>query len=127
MPAGIAVIIEDGFAVIDFVDPAQRGPGLQRIIEKFGPEIIETMTRSGPRRLYRIPEGNAREAGLLDEGSWETSPAPPAATLTYDDGLPDMDWHRTAMDEYAASRGLDTTQLPNKATVLDAIREAARA
>lgn len=40
-----------------------------------------------------------------------------------DDGEPDMDWHRDALDEYAAERGVDTTALPNKAAVLEAIRD----
>lgn len=67
MPAGIGVEIEDGFATVDFINPALRGPALARIIALFGSEVIETLTRTGPRRLYRIPEGNAREVGLIDK------------------------------------------------------------
>lgn len=66
MPKGVEAVVEDGFATIDFVDPALRGPGLQKLIEIGGPEMIETITREGPRRRYRVPEGNAREAGLID-------------------------------------------------------------
>lgn len=66
MPQGVEVYVEGGFATIDFVDRTLRGPGLSRLIDSGGPSIIEKMTRSGPRVQYRVPEGNAREAGLLD-------------------------------------------------------------
>jgi hypothetical protein len=42
---------------------------LQKLLEIGGPEVIETLTRSGPRRRYRVPAGNAAEAGLLDKRS----------------------------------------------------------
>lgn len=68
MSAGVSVLVEDGFATIDFVDPKAKGPGLAKLTEvSGGGSLIETMTRSGPRRLYRVPEGNARAAGLLDD------------------------------------------------------------
>jgi hypothetical protein len=67
MPNGVETVVEDGFAVVDFVDRAQRGPGLRRLLDIGGPETIEVLTREGPRRKYRVPEGNAREAGLTDE------------------------------------------------------------
>lgn len=66
MPAGVEVVVEDGFAVIDFVDPATRGPGLASLLKVGGPGTVEVVTRVGPRRLYVVPEGNAREAGLID-------------------------------------------------------------
>lgn len=69
MPAGVEVVVQDGFATIDFVDPAKRGPGLLALINVGGPATIEKLTRGGPRVLYVVPEGNAREAGLLDEVS----------------------------------------------------------
>ncbi|MGC7194371.1 hypothetical protein RA997_22750, partial [Mycobacteroides abscessus subsp. abscessus] len=70
MPAGIAVVVEDGYATIDFVDKSLRGPGLARLFEiGTPPDAIEKQTRSGPRPLYVVPEGNAREAGLLDEAA----------------------------------------------------------
>ena len=124
MPAGIVAIVEDGFATIDFVDPAQRGPGLSRLIALYGAEVIETLTRTGPRRLYRVPEGNAREAGLLDTAA---RPAPlPVEGTNYDDGKPDADWHRAALDAYAVAVGIpNAARLPNKHAVLDAIRAAA--
>ena len=127
MPEGIITTIEDGFAVIDFIDPALRGPGLNRLIAAYGPEIIETLTRTGPRRLYRVPEGNAREVGLLDEGLLVSEPVPVAEqseSPNYDDGKPDADWHRGALDAYATKLGIDTHKLPNKGAVLAAIRAA---
>lgn len=66
MPAGVEVLLDDGFATIDFVDRSLRGPGLQKLLDVGGPETIETLTREGPRRTYRVPAGNAAEAGLLD-------------------------------------------------------------
>ncbi|AYP70003.1 hypothetical protein I5G62_gp17 [Mycobacterium phage CRB2] len=67
MPEGILATVDDGFATIDFVDPSLRGPALAQLVELGGAESIETITRSGPRRQYRVPEGNAREVGLLDD------------------------------------------------------------
>lgn len=70
MPAGVAVVVENGFATIDFVDSAKKGPGLQALLDVgTPPELIDKLTRSGPRARYVVPEGNAREAGLLDEVS----------------------------------------------------------
>jgi hypothetical protein len=114
MPAGVEVLVEDGFAIIDFTDQALRGPGLARLLKKTPPEFVEKLTRGhGPRAVYRVPEGNAREAGLLD------SAAP------YPDGEPSEDWKRPELDAYAAAvKGLDTTGLPNKPAVLDAIASA---
>lgn len=66
MPSGVETFVDDGFATIDFVDPSLRGQGLAKLIEIGGPESVETITRDGPRRKYRVPEGNATEAGLLD-------------------------------------------------------------
>ena len=126
MPDGIVTTIEDGFAIVDFVDPSKRGPGLRRLIELYGPEVIETLTRTGPRRLYRIPEGNASAAGLLD-APVEAPPVEYEAPVTgpnYDDGFPDADWHRGALNEYAAKLGIENpTKLPNKAAVLKAIND----
>lgn len=123
MPEGVVTTVEDGFATIDFVDRKQRGPGLQRLIALYGPEVIETLTRQGPRRLYRVPEGNAREAGLLDGGPVVEEIIVPVKQ-TYDDGKPDADWSRPALDEYAASIGLNPREYPNKGAILKAIRAA---
>lgn len=66
MPAGVDVVVEDGFAAIEFVDPSLRGPGLGKLLAVgTPPELIEKVTR--PRLAYIVPEGDARVAGLLDE------------------------------------------------------------
>ncbi|MEU9805434.1 hypothetical protein [Mycobacterium sp. NPDC050853] len=203
MPVGVEVVVEDGFATIDFVDKALRGPGLAKLLEVgTPPDAIEKLTRSGPRPVYVVPEGNAREAGLLDEadepvfangglitpgsassgdsvlvqldpgyvvpgdgipkqgieaptdgtftelitqdtgGPYEilpeivnpdgTTQLEPIAAVTepaaqaWPDGEPELDWKRPDLDAYAASKGLDTLELPNKAAVLDAIAEAGK-
>lgn len=114
MPTGVEVLVEDGFATIDFVDRSKKGPGLAKLLEHTPPEFIETLTRSGPRRMYRVPEGNARLAGLLDDGNDD---AP------YPDGEPSEEWKRPEFDAYAADvKHIDTTSLPDKAAVLDALK-----
>lgn len=66
MPQGIVATVDNGFATLDFVDHSLRGPALVKLLEIGGPETIQTVSRRGPRRQYIVPEGNAREAGLLD-------------------------------------------------------------
>ena len=66
MPAGVAAVVDEGFATLDFVDKTLRGPALTRLLKIGGPRSIEVLTREGPRKQYRVPEGNAREAGLVD-------------------------------------------------------------
>lgn len=73
MPAGIEVEVDNGFATLDFVDKSLRGPALAKLIEDGGGEIVETITREGPRRKYRVPLGNAEAAGLID-GSTQVDP-----------------------------------------------------
>ena len=75
MPKGVETVVDGGFATIDFIDVSQRAAGLNKLLEIGGPESIETITRQGPRRKYRVPEGNAREAGLLDKASKQESTA----------------------------------------------------
>lgn len=112
MPEGVEVLVEDGFATIDFVDKTKKGPGLAKLLEHTPPEFVEKLTRPGPRPVYRVPEGNARLAGLLDKGD----------DAPYPDGEPSEDWKRPELDAYAAEvKGIDTTGLPNKTAVLDAL------
>lgn len=168
MPADVDVAVREGFAFIDFKTAAAKGAGIARLLEVGGPATIETLTRTGPRRLYVVPEGNAREAGLLDADSAEivfpdtssftdasgfvapsepstldlhaqdvrggqlrtdtadTTPAPVSAPEVqgYDDGQPDMDWSRKAIDDYAANLGIDTTAAKNKHEAIDLIQAA---
>lgn len=76
MPVGVEVVVEEGFATIDFVDGTLRGPGLAKLLAiGTPPDAIEKLTREGPRAVYVVPEGNAREAGLLDEATEFVAPA----------------------------------------------------
>lgn len=143
MPEGIIVEVEDGFATVDFVDRSLRGPGLNKLLE-FGPETVETLTRSGPRRVYRVPEGNAREAGLLDDA--ETiddgdadgdkdqgdNPTPPVVSgdpllpvePDYPEGQPDSEWKFDQLKAYAADHEVDIDGARSKADVLAKIKGA---
>ena len=103
MPAGVEVIVDEGFATIDFVDRKLRGPGVTKLLEVGGPETIEKLT-GGMRPVYRVPEGNAREAGLLDDGG--------------PDGEPSTEWKLAQLKAYAADKGLDAHELRSKAEVL---------
>lgn len=69
MPKGVETFVEGGFATVDFVDPNLKGAALAKLIEIGGPESVEVITRDGPRRKYRVPEGNADAAGLVDTAS----------------------------------------------------------
>jgi hypothetical protein len=137
MPAGVAVEVEDGYATVEFLDRRLRGVGIGALLAAGGPEAVEKLTR--PRTAYRVPESVARAAGLLDEPAdfdrgGDLPPAAKAVTPKaekvvgppsrgYDDGLPDSDWSRAALDNYAAHElGLDTTGMRTKADVLAAIR-----
>jgi hypothetical protein len=112
MPKGVEVVVDGGFATIDFTDSSLRGPGLARLIEVGGPEIVETLTREGPRRMYRVPEGNAREAGLID-----------GAAAGFPDGEPSDEWKLAQLKAFAASQGKDADGLTSKAAVLALINE----
>ena len=65
MPAGVEAVVEDGFARLTFLDESLVGTALGRLLAIGGPGTIETDT-GGIRRAFVVPEGNAREAGLLD-------------------------------------------------------------
>lgn len=189
MPEGVSVVVVDGMATIDFVDPARRGPALQKLVEVGGPNVAQKLTHVGPRDRYQVTEHDAREAGLLDKASrvdelesavidsateatgatppeapsirelhaqtvrsgiygaefeqtdttFVNSPTEPSAAPTtaeasapveaevvsqgYDDGKPDMDWSRAAIDKYAAdlTPPLDVSGEKNKELALKAI------
>ncbi|QNL30140.1 hypothetical protein SEA_MARIOKART_13 [Gordonia phage Mariokart] len=121
MPEGIIAEVDEGFATIDFVDRSLRGPGLAKLIEIGGGESIDTLTRSGPRRQYRVPEGNAREAGLLDDPA-DAAPAPEPVVLP--EGEPNEDWKFDQLKAYAADHDVDTDGMRSKAEVLAAIQGA---
>jgi len=64
MPAGIEVVIEDGFATLDFVDRTLVGPALEAL--RLAGSKVTKQTRTGPRAVYSMPEGDAVAAGLID-------------------------------------------------------------
>ncbi len=74
MPKGIEASVANGFAELAFIDPALKGPTLNRLIELVGPEMVETDT-GGTHRTYIVPESAARELGLLDEPIDAPAPA----------------------------------------------------
>lgn len=68
-PPGIEVLVKDGFATISAADPRTRNDVLNRLLATTPPEFIEKLTRSGPFALYRVPEGNAHEAGVISKSN----------------------------------------------------------
>lgn len=123
MPEGVEVTIEDGVATVVFTDPALRLPGVGALLyAAVDPFDVQKVTH--PDVAYVVPESVARGAGLVDDVV-----IPPATPATpeqhgYDDGKPDMDWSRAAMDEYAVGLGIDPKQHHNKGALLKAIRAA---
>lgn len=91
MPQGVAVFVEHGLATIDFIDTSLKGRGVAALLEHTPPDLVEKMTRSGPRVLYRVPEGNARAAGLLDEVSQTDVPFLDRADLGFAQALVEAD------------------------------------
>jgi hypothetical protein len=63
---GVVALVEDGFATLEFTDPRLQATALGVLLDIGGPETIDIDT-GGRHRTYRVPEGNAREAGLLDD------------------------------------------------------------
>ena len=124
MPIGVEVDIEDDEATVAFVDRTRKGPGLNALLKVGGTENVRKVTL--PREAYVVPVWVARDAGLTDD-----APAPadvdetPVNDPNADDGLPDMDWSRDALNKYAADHGVDEPEkLSNKGTVLAAIKQA---
>lgn len=66
MPAGIIAHVENGDAILEFVDRSLKGPALEALLDIGGPGSIKVDTRTGPRRRYIVPVGNAEAADLLD-------------------------------------------------------------
>lgn len=80
MPKGVEVFVDEGFAEISVADSKQRGQVLNKILAHTPVALIEKDTRKGPNVVYRIPEGNARAAGLVD------NPTPGVIPLKADQG-----------------------------------------
>lgn len=132
------VTIEDGVATIVFSGEESRLAGVAALLAAADdPKTVQKVTL--PEVAYVVAEDVARSAGLVDG-----TPAPPPAAVTaatgpaapvtapapappapnYDDGKPDLDWSRSALDAYAAKLGLDPKQYRNKDAVLEAVRAA---
>lgn len=122
MAEGIEVEVENGFAHIQFLDPAKKGPALTELLALGGPGMIEVDTRSNPRKTYIVPEGTAREAGLLDgEAAPEPVPDAPAAAP---EGAPSDAWTVAQLTDYAKREEIDLGGATKKADILAAIQAA---
>lgn len=125
MPEGVAVGVADGEATIEFLDRDKLSAGLNALLAAAEPDPHVVAYKTSPSR-YVVPEAVARAAGLLD-GRAPTKPVEPPKG--YDDGQPDMDWSRPAIDEFAArlTPPLDTTGEKNKPNALKAIEDHQKA
>jgi hypothetical protein len=63
MPEGVNVEVDEGYARISFPDASKRGPALSALLKTGAPIQVRTGNKN---RVYVVPEGNARDAGLLD-------------------------------------------------------------
>lgn len=136
----MVVTIEDGVATIVFANASKRLRGIGLLLDVAGdPQLVKKVTL--PELAYIVPEWVAHAAGMVaplpikppkapvtvspvpaTEPTVEAAPIPPQRG--YDDGKPDMDWSRSAMDTYAANLGLNPRHYHNKTAVLEAIRAA---
>lgn len=71
MPVGINVeddVNNPGFVLLEFVNPTLQGKSLQALITAGGPDVVEPLSREkgSARKRYRVPQGNAAAAGLID-------------------------------------------------------------
>lgn len=82
MTAGIEIVVENGMATIDFVDPAAKGPAMQKLVDAGA--SVEKLSHSGPRIRYRVREDVAKAAGLLTRRTKveELQAYPPRPTAT---------------------------------------------
>jgi hypothetical protein len=140
MAEGIQVEVEDGFARIQFIDPSKVGPALTKLLELAGPELIGVDTRSGSRKIYIVPEGTARDAGLLDDAPAEVPEDDAPAEVPEDDapgvlpevdttavlpdGVPTESWTVAQMVDYASREEISLGGATKKADILAAITAA---
>lgn len=122
MPKGVEVEVGDGFATVDFVDRALKGPALARLHRIGGPDTVEVLTREGPRRKYRVPEGNARAAGLIDGAAVATPAA--GATTAGDEDAPGPTWRVDDLRAFAGKHDIALGDARTKPEILDVIRKA---
>lgn len=121
MPAGVEVFVDEGFATIGVPDRDKRAEVLSAILAHTPPALVEKDTRSGAFVLYRIPEGNARAAGLIDGDTDTGRPPLYKQDLGYADALVAADPKTTDKREGGAQHGEYDTILP---TVADTAYQA---
>lgn len=129
MAEGIQVEVENGFAHIQFLDKSKGGPAITKLLELGGPELIDVDTRSNPRKTYIVPEGMARDAGLLDESdSDQSEPDAPAETPAPagSEGEPSDSWTVAQLKDYAAREEISLAGAEKKADILAAIQAASQ-
>jgi hypothetical protein len=126
MAEGIEVEVRDGFAHIQFLDREKAGPAIAKLLELGGPELIDIDTRSNPRKTYIVPEGTARDAGLLDDSeSGSETPAEPEP-VALPEGEPSESWTVVQLKEYAAREEISLAGADKKADILAAVRAASQ-
>lgn len=119
MPAGIIATVDGDYATVDFVDPTKRGPALAALAALGAP--IETITRDGPRRKYRVLLNFAEQVELVDgtedgavfSAGHDTGAAAAvvAADPNVNPGADNADWH-TPVDQYTSANKY-VGQVPN--------------
>lgn len=119
MPNGVEVFVSEGFAEISVPDRQKRAEVHRLILEHTPVRLIEKDSRKGKFVVYRIPEGNAREAGLLDEVRDE--PLQYKQDMGYGQALVDADPKTTDKREGGVQHGEYGTILP---TVADTAYQA---
>jgi hypothetical protein len=126
MAEGIEVEVRDGFAHIQFLDREKAGPAIAKLLELGGPELSDIDTRSNPRKTYIVPEGTARDAGLLDDSeSGSETPAEPEP-VALPEGEPSESWTVVQLKEYAAREEISLAGADKKADILAAVRAASQ-
>lgn len=126
MAEGIQVEVTDGFAHIQFLDREKAGPSIAKLLELGGPELIDIDTRSNPRKTYIVPEGMAKDAGLLDDSDSDQSDsdAPAEPTPAGPEGEPSDSWTVAQLKDYAAKEEISLAGVDKKADILAAIQAA---
>lgn len=122
MAEGILAEVSDGVARLQFLDKAQAGPALTKLLAVAGPEFIDVDTRSGSRKIYIVLESIARDAGLLDEPEPVDAPEPEPASLP--EGEPSDAWTVVQLREFAARQEIVLGDATKKADILARIDAA---
>lgn len=120
MAEGIAIEVEGGFARIEFLDKTKRGDALAALLRVGGPGMIDIETRTGPRKVYVVPESIAVEAGLLAPPKKADEPLRPV----FPEGEPDDSWTVPQLRAYAVWHDIPLGEVTKKADILDVLAAA---